>query len=390
MIGKITAKFSRHWKNPPSCIGLCVVGFLLFFLSGGLAMTEDVADQPYILDVPIVSRSISFENPTGAPGEGGRAASPLGPGRKGAPSRLLEAGETVTLCDIEGPGAIRHIWLTTNPEPEALLGLVIRAYWEGQEHPAIEASVGNFFGVSHGMVHGQAYQSAVHSVNSEAGMNIWLPMPFAKRARFTLENKSTVSRPVFYNIDYTLGDAPAEPFGRLHVLFRRENPTTLGSDFEILPRREGRGRYVGCVLGVRPYAPDWWGEGEVKVYLDGDDKHPTIVGTGTEDYIGHSWGVQPATYMYGGASLLPDGRVSFYRWHLRDPIYWKESIRVTIQQIGWGGNGLFERQDDWCATTFWYEPIPSAALPPMPDYRARTDYDPIPGLETNSAPDSKP
>jgi len=346
---------------------------------------QDYTDRPYVLDATVESRSISFENPTGGCGEGGQAASPLGVGRKGAPCRQIEPGETVTLCDIEGSGTIRHIWMTTNPDPEALLGLVVRGYWDGQEHASIEAPVGNFFGVSHGVMNGQAYQSAVHSVNPQAGMNIWLPMPFAQRARFTISNESQTPRVLFYNVDYTLGEPPDEPFGRLHVLFRRENPTTLGRDFEILPRREGRGRYIGCVLGIRPLGADWWGEGEVKVYVDGDEKFPTLVGTGTEDYIGQSWGVQPVTYLYGGASQLRDGLVSIYRWHLRDPVLWKKDIRVTIQQIGWKPNtNLFERQDDWSATTFWYEPAPSQPLPPMPDFQARTDYSPIPAPATNA------
>ncbi|MHC4601770.1 MAG: glycoside hydrolase family 172 protein [Planctomycetota bacterium] len=335
---------------------------------------QSYVDAPYIVDVPIESRSIAFENPTGAKGQAAKAASNLGVGRKGAPAKSIKPGETVTLCNIKGPGVIRHIWMTTHRRPDSLLGMVIRAYWDNQKHPSIEAPIGNFFGISHGGEPRQAYQSAVHSVNPNAGMNIWLPMPFSKQARFTITNHSDKETVLFYNIDYTLADRLTEPFGRLHILYRRENPTTLKKDFVILPKRTGMGRFVGCVLGIRPLSGDWWGEGEIKVYLDGDKQFPTIAGTGTEDYIGQSWGLQDKTYLYGGTSLNSKGLISIYRWHIKDPIYWKKDVRVTIQQIGWKG-GLYERQDDWSTTTFWYEPLPAAPLPPLPDYKTRiADY----------------
>ena len=163
---------------------------------------QSYADVPYIVNVPIESRSISFENPTGAKGQAGMAASKLGVGRKGAPNKQIEPGQTITLCDIKGPGVIRHIWMTTYyAKPKLLLGMVIRAYWDGQEHPCIEAPIGNLFGISHGLPKEQAYQSAVHFVNLNAGMSIWLPMPFSKRARFTITNESDESAPLYYNIN---------------------------------------------------------------------------------------------------------------------------------------------------------------------------------------------
>jgi hypothetical protein len=161
--------------------------------------------------------------------------------------------------------------------------------------------------------------------------------------------------------------------GRLHVLFRRENPTTLKEDFELLPKRTGKGRFIGSVMGIRSLDTDyWWGEGEIKVYMDGDDMFPTICGTGSEDYVGLSWGIQPTPFLYNGCSLTQEGFVSMYRWHLPDPIYWKTDVRVTIQQIGFRGRGLYERQDDWSCSSFWYETIPSEPLPAMPDVTART------------------
>jgi hypothetical protein len=224
-------------------------------------------------------------------------------------------------------------------------------------------------GIAHGQV--RAYQSAVHSVGRSAGMNIWLPMPFAKRAKMTLTNDGSEKSVLFYQIDYTVGDEIPADAGRLHVLFRRENPTTLKKDFELLPRRDGRGRFIGSVMGIRALEGNWWGEGEVKVYLDGDTEFPTICGTGSEDYVGLSWGMQATPFLYNGCSLDEKGYVSMYRWHLPDPIFWKKDARITIQQIGWG-NGLYERKDDWSCATFWYEPIPSAKLPAFPDVKART------------------
>ena len=329
----------------------------------------DLLAEPYRLDTGLLSRSISFENPTGAPGEGGKAASKLGVGRKGSPMRNLGPGKEVQLCDIGGAGTIRHIWMTTRGEPANLRSLVLRAWWDGQEHPSIECPVGDFFGFAHGKV--TAYDSAVHAVGEKAGMNTWLPMPFRTRARITLTNEGTKRVPVFYQIDYTLRDPHPEDVGRLHVLFRRENPTTLKQDFELLPKREQEGRFIGSVIGIRATHDKWWGEGEVKVYMDGDDKFPTICGTGSEDYVGLSWGIQQTPFLYNGCSLNQKRFVSMYRWHLPDPIQWYKECRITIQQIKWD-QGLAEVTDDWSCATFWYEPVPSAPLPPLPDVEART------------------
>ena len=334
----------------------------------------DVIHQPYQLNTGLVSRSISFENPTGAPGEGGKAASNLGVGRKGSPAKPIRPGETLQLCDIEGPGTIRHIWVTTDRSPQNLRTLVLRAWYDGQEHPSIECPVGDFFGFAHGKV--LPYHSAVHSVGPTAGMNLWLPMPFVKRIKIALTNEadkeSSKAPPVFYQIDYTLGDRHAPDVGRLHVLFRRENPTTEKKDFELLPQRQNKGRFIGSVIGIRNLHPDqWWGEGEIKVYMDGDKEFPTICGTGSEDYVGLAWGIQQTPFPYNGCSLNQKNFVSMYRWHLPDPIAWQKDCRITIQQIAYK-KGLEETRDDWSCATFWYEPLPSAPLPKMPDVKART------------------
>ena len=348
-------------------IGLAVAALMSAQLTPAFA---DVVNEPYLLDTGLRSRSISFENPTGAPGQGGQAASPLGPTRKGAPKRPFAPGETVDLAKIEGAGTIRHIWMTiSNRKPEALRSFVIRAFWDGQVHPSIECPLGDFFGFAHGKV--ESYQSAVHSLGQSAGMNIWLPMPFTKGAHITLTNETEKNVTIYYQIDYTIDDPHPDGVGRLHVLFNRQNPTTEKVDLELLPQRKGKGRFLGAIVGVRALSKNWWGEGEIKVYMDGDKEFPTICGTGTEDWVGLSYGLQQTPFLYNGANLSKDAYQSFYRWHLPDPIYWHEECRVTIQQIAWR-DGLAETKDDWSTATFWYEPIPSAPLPKMPGRKART------------------
>jgi hypothetical protein len=363
-------KFTTFLHRPLPILFLGIVSFAACPLSAQQA--PDVVHQPFLLDTGLVSRSISFENPTGKPGEGGKAASPLGVGRKGSAYREVKPGETVPLCDLDGPGTIRHIWLTVENRPENMRGVVLRAYWEGQEHPSIECPVGDFFGNAQGKI--VTYGSAVHSSSSSGGMNIWLPMPFVKHARFTVTNETPKKTFLFYQMDLTLGDKLPADVGRLHVLFRRENPTVEKKDFEILPLRKNKGRYVGAVIGVRNLHPkQWWGEGEIKVYMDGDTQFPTICGTGSEDYVGLAWGLQQATFLYNGCSLREKGLVSMYRWHLLDPYAWRKEARITIQQLTWvEGTGPVDTADDWSCATFWYEPTPSAPLPPPPDVKART------------------
>ena len=354
-------------------IASAIISMLTFSLTG---CYDSYNNAPYRVNTPIESRSISFENITGEKGKGGMAEREvLGVGRKGAPLKYIEPGETVVLCDIAGPAVIHHIWMTSDQDEQMPHDFVIRTWWDGQEHPSIEAPIGAFFGYMHGKL--GAYQSAVHSVNPLYGMNIWLDMPFTRNAKFTITNEGKVKRVLFYNIDYTIGTKLPKDVGRLHILFRRENPTVLAQDFEILPKRTGMGRFMGCVLGVRSLNPGtWFGEGEFKVYLDGDKEFPTICGTGTEDYIGQSWGLQDVAYLYGGTSYQKDRHYTFYRWHIKDPLYWKKDVRITMQQIAWSKeNNIHEVSDDWSCSSFWYEPIPSAPLPEMPDIAARKrDY----------------
>jgi hypothetical protein len=325
--------------------------------------------QPFQVEPHLTTRWITFENPNGAKGMGGRAASRLGVGRKGAPSKILEPGDTVQLCDVEGPGTLRHFWCATDPHPLVLRGLILRAWFDDQDHPSIECPLGDFMGVAHGKV--MPYCSVVHSVGERGALNFWLPMPFAQRARLTVTNDGDLETPISFQLACTLGDRHAKDVGRLHCLFRRENPTTLGRDFELLPLRSGRGRFIGAVIGVRSLQDRWWGEGEVKIFLDGDQEFPTLCGTGSEDYVGLGWEMQATPFLYHGCNLHQRPFTSMYRWHLRDPILWQKDARVTIQQIGRHDGSLIETADDWSTASFWYEPTPSLRLPPLPDWEAR-------------------
>lgn len=359
--------------------------------------------DPSVIDTRYHSRSISFENPSGARGAGGTKHG----GRKGAPARRIEAGERVVLADIEGPGTVRHLWLTVFPaRPEVLRALLLEVTYDGLAGPSVSVPLVDFFGVPHGRP--VPYASVLTTIQEGRGFNSYLPMPFGARFRLEFVNASARAVPLFYSLDYTL-DPPDDdrPASHLHVSWRRENPTTLGRDFVIIDGLDGPGRFVGCNVGVRVLDKgDWYGEGEVKVYLDGDRDHPTICGTGLEDYVGSAWGMGPHAAPYAGAPLEvrpPDPAaqpqpdfVGFYRWHVPDPILFSTDLRVTIQQIGiflfragqedeferrkatrvvagegWlvdpspglVGQGIVERVDDYCATAFVYCERPQMVTP---------------------------
>lgn len=355
------------------------IGLSIILLNSCTPSTDQQADQLYNLGNGLKTRSISFENLTGEQGKGGMKESNLGVGRKGFPAKVIAPGEICELANIKGSGTIRHIWMTGGfggKNAKALRTMVIRAYWDNQKFPSIECPLGDFMGSAHAKIN--SYQSAVHTTGINSALNLWLPMPFDENAKITIANEGDKSVTIFYQIDYTIDDKHPANFGRLHVCFRRENPTTLTKDFEILPNRTGKGRFIGTVIGIRTLEGFWWGEGEVKMYMDGDTEFPTICGTGSEDYVCLSYGIQQTPFLYHGCSWNQNGFISMYRWHLPDPVYWDKSCRITIQQIGYNGENrknnlppLYERQDDWCCSTFWYEPIPSTPLPLFPDLNSR-------------------
>lgn len=349
-------------------------------------------DDVVRIDASLDSRAITFENSTGGRGLGGTAAR----GRKGAPNRIVAPGERVVLADIDGPGTVRHFWCTFPPAPpERMRALVLEVFYDGADEPSVSVPLLDFFAVTCGRP--TAFTSALTAVQEGRGFNAYFPMPFRRHLRVEVLNASPRPVVLYYQLDLTLGPVPDDA-GMLHATFRRENPTTMGRDFTIATGLRGPGRFVGCAVGVRTIDPAfWYGEGEVKIYLDDDADHPTICGTGLEDYVGTAWAMGPHAALYGGAPLEvrapagPDGVVEslprfvgFYRWHVPDPVVFRDRLRVTIQQIGMrafpagteheidpylatnpmAGNGwlpsppggprmaLFERRDDYCATAF--------------------------------------
>ena len=255
--------------------------------------------NPAFIDTSLDSRAITFENPHGRRGAGGTAFG----GRKGAPSRVIAPGERVVLADIDGPGQIRHVWMTFLPgPPEQMRSQLIEIFYEGSDEPSVSAPCLDFFGMPHGRP--VAYQSALASAHEGRGFNSYAPMPFRQNVRVEYVNASPSPATLYFQIDYTLQDLPEE-LGLLHVSFRRQNPTVMGDDFVIAADLRGPGRFLGCNVGVRVIdACMWYGEGEVKIYLDGDDALPTICGTGLEDYVGTAWGMGAHAMAYGGAPLV--------------------------------------------------------------------------------------
>jgi hypothetical protein len=281
------------------------------------------------------SRWISFENITGEKSRGGMANH----GAKGHAYDIIPAGETITLVDIEGPGIINRIWMTIRRRSSyELRSLIINIYWDNEEKPAVSAPLGDFFGIGLGRT--ATFESALFSNPEGRSFNSYIQMPFKKAAKIEIVNE--MEHPVtdiFFDVNLQLLKTWDESFLYFHAYWHRDTSTTLTEDFEILPLIEGKGRFLGTNLSViaNPrYGNTWWGEGEVKIYLDGDRDFPTLVGTGTEDYIGTGWGQGEFAHKYQGNPIadVSKRQWAFYRYHIIDPIYFKSDIRVTIQQIG--------------------------------------------------------
>lgn len=333
------------------------------------------------------TRSISPENPRGERGGGARsvdgtasrAARDLGQGWKVQPYVWLPAGQTVTLAEIDGPGEIQHIWLTVHSD--WWRRLVLRIYWDGDETPSVEVPVGDLF--ANGWCVPSKVSSIPVAVNPRGGFNSYWPMPFRRSARITMENPTDEDGPsLYYSIDYALADVPADA-AYLHAQWRRSNPVD-GGVHTILDDVRGQGHYVGTYVAWQSNNTGWWGEGEVKFYLDGDDEFPTIAGTGTEDYFGGAWNFEFPPGEYGvfstpylglhqvigagaGGMYASQQRFGMYRWHVPDPIRFESDLRVTIQALGWRSGGRYlPLKDDLASTAFWYQALPHAAFPALP------------------------
>ncbi|NLJ85291.1 MAG: DUF2961 domain-containing protein [Firmicutes bacterium] len=332
------------------------------------------------------TRSISAENFTGEKGKGGMAtegtgaacARDLGQGWKVSPSIKIPGKSTFTLAEIEGPGVIQHMWMTCFPGNWR--SLVLRMYWDGEEEPSVETPYGDFF------CNGWCQRANVNSlpivVNPAGGMNSYWEMPFRKSARVTIENLADEDTVLYYQITYALTEIPDDT-AYFHAQWRRNNPLPYKEVHTIVDGIKGWGHYVGTYLAWGVNNTGWWGEGEIKFYMDGDREFPTICGTGTEDYFGGAWNWEHPKGEYGVYStpflglpqvIKPDGlyqsqqRFGMYRWHIMDPIRFEEDLRVTIQALGWRSGGRYlPLQDDIASVAYWYQKEPHASFPALPD-----------------------
>jgi len=332
------------------------------------------------------SRSISPENFTGEKGKGGMAttgtgetcARELGQGWKTSPSVRIGAGTTFELASIIGPGTVEQIWMTPTGNWRSS---ILRIYWDDQEEPSVECPVGDFFACGWGK-YAQVSSLAV-CVNPGSAFNAYWSMPFRKRCRMTMENTAHEDMTLYYQVNYALGDVD-EHAGYFHAQFRRVNPLPYKEVYTILDGVHGQGRYVGTYMAWGVNNSGWWGEGEIRFYLDGDQEFPTVCGTGTEDYFCGSYNFenrethqyQEFTTPYAGMPqvLRPDGlyqsqtRFGLYRWHLTDPVRFREDLRVTIQALGWRSGGRYlPLQDDISSVAFWYQTLPTSSFPELPD-----------------------
>ena len=339
-----------------------------------------LSDLPLLADGQ--TRSISAENPEGAKGGGAKAdpqgqgsARELGVGWKVRPCITLPAESTTTLAEIDGPGVIQHIWITV--DPKAYRDCILRMFWDDEASPSVEVPLGDFFGNGHGL------RCHVNSlpvvVNPTGGCNCYWPMPFAKRALVTIESQHPEAiSDFFYQITYALSEIPGEA-SRFHAQWRRSMTTREAPEHVILEGVAGQGQYVGTYLAWTQFSDGWWGEGEIKFYIDGDETYPTICGTGTEDYFGGAWGFDGETYataflgypLYQKEEGKPP-KHGLYRWHIMDPIRFDQDLRVTIQALGWWPEGVYEPlTDDICSVGYWYQHEPHAAFPELPTRRGR-------------------
>ncbi|MEZ0326001.1 MAG: glycoside hydrolase family 172 protein [Fimbriimonas sp.] len=337
------------------------------------------------------TRSISPENFTGEKGKGGmattgtgeRCARELGQGWKVSPSIKIEPGEVREIASIEGSGAIQQIWMTPTGNWRFS---ILRIYWDNQEQPSVECPVGDFFGCGWGKY--AQLTSLPVCVNPGSAFNCYWEMPFREHCRITITNTAEEAMVLYYQINYTLTEVP-EDCAYFHAQFRRTNPLPYGEDYTLLNGIQGKGHYVGTYMAWGLNNNGWWGEGEIKFFMDGDE-WPTIVGTGTEDYfcgsydfdskVVHSKGVETIEYTefctpYAGVPqvIRPDGhyvantRFGMYRWHIMDPIRFETDLRVTIQALGWRSGGRYlPLQDDIASVVYWYQTLPTAPFPELP------------------------
>ncbi len=328
------------------------------------------------------TRSVSPENFTGEKGKGGmategtgaNAARELGQGWKVSPSVRINPGQTFIMADIEGCGAIQHIWMTPTGNNRFN---ILRIYWDSEENPSVECPAGDFFACGMGQYVG--VNSLAVCVNPKSGFNCYWLMPFRKSFKITMTNIDTKPMVLYYQIDYTLTDVPKDA-AYFHAQFRRANPLPNKQDYTILDGVRGQGHYVGTYMTWGSNSPGWWGEGEIKFFMDGDTEFPTICGTGTEDYFCGSYGFskfegegyQEFSSPYTGMPQVIESetqpRFGLYRWHIADPVRFEMDLKVTMQALGWQSGGRYlPLEDDLSSVAFWYQTEPHALFPKLPN-----------------------
>ena len=386
---------------------------LSIFITNGV-----LAQNLYTLPENFISSSISsFENINGIKGAGGKTNHSA----KGNAFEDLKSGQSKTLLEIEGSGIIQRIWFTLQDRsPEMMRALRLRIYWDGETKPAVDVPFGDFFG--YGLSKVVKFETALFSNPEGRSFNCMIPMPFRKGAKVIITNESPHNiGAIFYDIDFVKYKKLKNNALYFHAFWTRQKTSELRKDFEFLPKIEGKGRFLGVNIGVnadKAYGNTWWGEGEVKMYIDNDNELPTINGTGTEDYIGTAWGMGQFTNFYQGCTVANDStkQYAFYRFHIPDVIGFNQNFRASIQQIGGGMRDLvrkllknnvklepvtvasltgfrllldspknifdedfpngwvnFYRIDDYSATSYFYLNKPSTTLSELPNVGERVD-----------------
>lgn len=372
---------------------LCLVTVLSLAFLGATVLAAEVGALEHGLGnlyrvSKAKSRSISPENFTGEKGKGGmsvdgpalKAAGELGQGWKVSPYVRIKPNSTFTLAEIKGPGCIQQIWMTPTGNWR---NEILRFYWDDEAEPSIEVPVGDFFASGWGK-YAQLSSLAV-CVNPGSAFNCYWPMPFRKKARITLENISDREMTLYYQINYILAAVPRDA-AYLHAQFRRESPLKSKGIYTIVDGIKGQGHYVGTYMAWEVHSPGWWGEGEIKFFMDGDQEFPTICGTGTEDYFCGSYNFDTKgpdgknrytvfnTPYAGLHQVLPPDKIyevgqrfGLYRWHIMDPIRFEKDLKVTIQALGWQSGGRYlQLEDDIASVAFWYQKEPHQKFPPLP------------------------
>jgi hypothetical protein len=304
------------------------------------------------------------------------AARELGTGWKLSPGVEIEPGKTFEVANIGDSGAIQQMWMVPSI---SWRWLILRIYWDGQEQPSVEVPFGDFF--CQGWNEYAHVNSLAVCVNPAYAFNCYWEMPFRKSCRMTCENLSDETCTLFYQINYTLTDVP-ENAAYFHAQFRRVNPLPYKEVYTLVDGIRGQGHFVGTYMAWGSNNTGWWGEGEIKFYIDGDNEFPTICGTGTEDYFCGSYcfmidgQYKEYSTAYAGMPqvIRPDGanrsqqRFGLYRWHITDPVRFSSDLRVTMQALGWRSRGRFlPLQDDIASVVYWYQTLPTAPFPALPD-----------------------